>query len=49
MTVLENQRNIMHNTDRLSKVERALFGNGEPGMDEDVRNIKRDIATMRLT
>lgn len=35
--------------DDSAKVHRAVLGNGEPGMDEQVRSLTRDIADLKET
>lgn len=33
--------------ERIDKLERTVFGNGDPGMDENVRNLVRDVADIK--
>ena len=42
-TAKENAKEIQFNRELLLKISKTLFGNGEKGMDEDVRIIKRDL------
>jgi len=44
--VAEQDKRIVEQDKRQSRVEHTLFGNGEPGMDERLRNIERSLNTL---
>lgn len=47
MTVAENADKIKENREIINKLSRIVVGNGEPGMDENVREIRKDLDTFR--
>ena len=40
---------VATNKERIDKLERIVVGNGDPGMDEDVRDIRRDVEGIKKT
>lgn len=43
MTVIDNAREIATIKQEQKEIRKAVFGNGEPGMDENVRTIRTDL------
>jgi len=44
--VADHDKRIIEQDRRQSRIEKTLFGNGEPGMDERLRNIERSLSTL---
>jgi len=38
---------VATNTERINRLEKIVVGNGEPGMDEDLRTVKRVVAEIK--
>lgn len=46
MTVSANERDINRIDNRLTGIEKIVKGNGDPGMDEDVREMRREVGEL---
>ena len=46
MTVKDNEKDILSLKARQERIERLVVGNGEPGMDENIREVTRRIGVV---
>ena len=47
MTVKDNEREIQHIKNSLDKLAHIVIGNGDEGMDEELRSVRRDQELMK--